>query len=87
MQAWTNGRLHPLCHRVMMTGDEARYSAGLFSFPKAGYIVKAPEELVDQQHPLLFKPFDYLEFMRFFSSEVGRKAGIAAFKIYCGIAD
>ena len=50
--SWTNGRLHPVCHRVMMTGNEARYSAGLFSFPKAGYIVKAPEELVDQQHPL-----------------------------------
>ena len=87
MQAWTNGRLHPVCHRVMMTGDEARYSAGLFSFPKAGYIVRAPEELVDQQHPLLFKPFDYLEFRRFLSSEVGQKAGIAAFKIYCGVTD
>ena len=83
MQAWTNGRLRPVCHRVMMTGNEARYSAGFFSFPKA----KAPEELVDQQHPLLFNPFDYLEFMRFFSSEAGQKAGNDAFKIYCGVAD
>ncbi|KAK6124906.1 hypothetical protein DH2020_041350 [Rehmannia glutinosa] len=54
--AWTNGRLHAPYHRVMVTGDEARFSVGLFSIPKSGYIMKAPEEMVDEDHPLLFKP-------------------------------
>uniref|UniRef100_A0A2C9UYM7 Isopenicillin N synthase-like Fe(2+) 2OG dioxygenase domain-containing protein n=1 Tax=Manihot esculenta TaxID=3983 RepID=A0A2C9UYM7_MANES len=30
----------------------------------------APEELVDEEHPLLYKPFDYLEFLKFGSQPV-----------------
>ncbi|KAL2243416.1 probable 2-oxoglutarate-dependent dioxygenase AOP1 [Sesamum indicum] len=81
--AWTNGRLHPPYHRVMMRGDEARYSIGLFSVPKAGYIIKAPEELVDDEHPLLFKPFDHVEFLDFYYTEAGQRSP-AALKAYCG---
>ncbi|KAI3455378.1 hypothetical protein Pfo_012041 [Paulownia fortunei] len=81
--AWTNGRLHSPYHRVMMTGDEARYSIGLFSIPKSGYIIKAPEEMVDEEHPLLFKPFDHVEFLDFYYSEAGRTSP-AALKAYCG---
>ncbi|KAK6143564.1 hypothetical protein DH2020_023912 [Rehmannia glutinosa] len=54
--AWTNGRLHAPYHRVMVTGDEARLSVGLFSVPKSGYIMKAPDEMVDEDHPILLKP-------------------------------
>ncbi|XAR50599.1 hypothetical protein NMG60_11004960 [Bertholletia excelsa] len=82
--AWTNGRLHSPCHRVMMTGNEARYSAGLFSIPKAGYIIKAPEELVDEDHPLLFKPFDHFEFLEFYYSEAGQRAQ-SALKTFGGV--
>ncbi|KAE8649036.1 probable 2-oxoglutarate-dependent dioxygenase AOP1 [Cucumis sativus] len=81
--AWTNGRLHSPYHRVMMSGEEVRYSAGLFSIPKAGYIVKAPEELVDEQHPLLFNPFDHVQFLQFYYTEAGQKAQ-SALKTYCG---
>ncbi|GAA0168240.1 oxygenase [Lithospermum erythrorhizon] len=81
--AWTNGRLHSPNHRVMMTGNDARYSAGLFSVPKAGYVIKAPEELVDEEHPLLFKPFDHVEFLKFYYTEAGQRAQYAL-KTYCG---
>ncbi|KAL2486254.1 2-oxoglutarate (2OG) and Fe(II)-dependent oxygenase superfamily protein [Abeliophyllum distichum] len=81
--AWSNGRLHSPFHRVMMTGNEARYSIGLFSIPKAGYMIKAPEELVDEEHPLLFKPFDHVEFLDFYYSEAGRKLQFAL-QAYCG---
>ncbi|KAK4481905.1 hypothetical protein RD792_012817 [Penstemon davidsonii] len=81
--AWTNGRLHSPHHRVMMTGDEARYSIGLFSVPKAGYVIKAPEEMVDEEHPLLFKPFDHVEFLDFYYTEAGQRSP-AALKAYCG---
>ncbi|KAL2516546.1 2-oxoglutarate (2OG) and Fe(II)-dependent oxygenase superfamily protein [Forsythia ovata] len=82
--AWSNGRLHSAFHRVMMTGNEARYSIGLFSIPKAGYMIKAPEEMVDEEHPLLFKPFDHVEFLDFYYSEAGRKLQFAL-QAYCGV--
>ncbi|PIN09641.1 Iron/ascorbate family oxidoreductase [Handroanthus impetiginosus] len=81
--AWTNGRVHPPYHRVMMSGDEARYSIGLFSIPKPGYIIKAPPEMVDEDHPLLFKPFDHVQFLDYYYSEAGRSSP-AALKAYCG---
>ncbi|CAA0839116.1 2-oxoglutarate (2OG) and Fe(II)-dependent oxygenase superfamily protein [Striga hermonthica] len=81
--AWTNGRLHSPYHKVMMTGDENRYSIGLFSIPKSGYIIKAPDEMVDEDHPLLFKPFDHIKFLDFYYSEAGRSSP-AALKAYCG---
>ncbi|XP_061344060.1 probable 2-oxoglutarate-dependent dioxygenase AOP1 [Gastrolobium bilobum] len=65
LHAWSNGRVYPPFHRVMLTGNVPRYSVGLFSTPKGGNLVKAPEELVDEEHPLLFKPFDPDEFFNF----------------------
>lgn len=82
--AWTNGRLHSPHHRVMMTGNETRYSAGLFSIPKEGYMIKSPEEFVDDEYPLLFKPFDHIKFMGFYYTEAGQRAQ-SALKTYCGI--
>ncbi|XP_009771248.1 putative 2-oxoglutarate-dependent dioxygenase AOP1 isoform X2 [Nicotiana tabacum] len=84
LYAWANGRVHSPYHRVMMTGNEARYSVGLFSIPKAGYKIKAPEELADKEHPLLFKPFDHVEFLAFYYTEEGQRCG-SALKTYCGV--
>ncbi|XVF25064.1 hypothetical protein REPUB_Repub13aG0181400 [Reevesia pubescens] len=84
LNAWLNGRLHSPYHRVMMSGEKARYSAGLFSIPKGGYIIKAPDELVDEAHPLLFKPFDHVEFLGFYYTEAGQKSE-SALKEYCGV--
>ena len=68
----------------MMSGFKARYSVGFQSIQKGGYIIKAAEELVDEDHPLLFKPFDYVEFIEFYSTEAGRKAK-SALQAYCGV--
>ncbi|CAI0422536.1 unnamed protein product [Linum tenue] len=84
LSAWLNGRLHSTYHRVMMSGNEARYSLGLFSFPKADYLIKVPEELVDEQHPLLFKPFYHKELLSFFYTEVGQAAP-SALHAFCGV--
>ncbi|CAI9278817.1 unnamed protein product [Lactuca saligna] len=84
--AWSNGLLHAPYHRVMMTGNEARYSLGLFSVPKPGYITKVPDELVDEEHPLLFNPFDYDEFLKhLFTGKVG--ANEDALDAYCGVKE
>ncbi|KAJ4835321.1 hypothetical protein Tsubulata_042121 [Turnera subulata] len=86
LNAWTNGRVQPAPHRVMMTGSEARYSTGLFSIFKEGQMVQAPEEMVDEEHPLLYKPFDYGEFLDFrqrATKEVPRPD--ISLKAYCGL--
>ncbi|KAI9084641.1 hypothetical protein K1719_033423 [Acacia pycnantha] len=82
--AWSNGRLYSAFHRVMMTGNEARYSAGLFSIPKGGYMIKAPEELVDEEHRLLYKPFDHVEFLKYYYTEEAQRQKFAL-KAYCGV--
>ncbi|KAJ4835317.1 hypothetical protein Tsubulata_842120 [Turnera subulata] len=85
LEAWTNGRVQPAPHRVMMTGSsEPRYSIALFSFFKAGYKFQAPEELVDKEHPLLYKPFDFGEFLSFSGSQM-RSISNITLKTYCGL--
>lgn len=90
MQAWTNGRLHSPNHRVMVSGNRTRYTAGLLSVPKVGYNIKAPEEMIDEEHPLLFKPFEhdkYLEFLAIFRSQAGHNKAVneSALKAYVGV--
>ncbi|XVE52140.1 hypothetical protein DITRI_Ditri02bG0098500 [Diplodiscus trichospermus] len=84
LYAWLNGHVHSPFHRVMMKGNKTRYTAGLFSIPKPGYTIKAPEELVDEQHPLLFKPFTHDQFLVFLSTEAGQTAE-CALSAYCGV--
>ncbi|KAL7162385.1 hypothetical protein ACSBR2_042800 [Camellia fascicularis] len=80
--AWSNNRIHSPHHRVMMNGDKDRYSLAQFSFMKG--MVKAPEELVDHDHPLQFKPFDHIEFLEFYSRPENRRLE-SAIRTYCGI--
>ncbi|OMP00230.1 Oxoglutarate/iron-dependent dioxygenase [Corchorus olitorius] len=85
LSVWLNGRLRSPKHRVMVTENKARYCAGLFATPKGGYQVKIPEELVDEQNPLMFKPFDYEEFLDYFSSQLAKGDLSAGLKAYCSI--
>ncbi|KAL4388318.1 hypothetical protein GQ457_09G008960 [Hibiscus cannabinus] len=80
---WLNGGLCPTYHRVMVKGNEARYSAGMFAAPRGGYRVKTPEELVDDKNPGLFKPFDYEEYLGFYLTQVIRGGTRPDLKGYC----
>lgn len=72
LQAWSNGRLHAVKHRVVMSGHKNRYSFGAFQVPTEGTIIKPPKVLVDEKHPLFLKEFDFMEFVKFSFSEKGR---------------
>ncbi|CAN1141708.1 Probable 2-oxoglutarate-dependent dioxygenase AOP1.2 [Linum perenne] len=84
LYAWLNGRVHPPVHRVLMSNSEARYSVGLFVVPKDGYIIQSPEEMVDEEHPRLFKPYDFVDFFKFYDTEAGQKSP-DALQEFCGI--
>ncbi|XP_059638667.1 deoxypodophyllotoxin synthase-like [Cornus florida] len=79
--AWSNGRIYAPLHRVVINGKVERYSIALFSF--VSEMVQPPEELVDDEHPLQFKPFDFFEFLQY-CGEDGKnvKCPIRAF---CGV--
>ncbi|KAL3528817.1 hypothetical protein ACH5RR_008139 [Cinchona calisaya] len=81
--AWMNGRIEPAEHRVMMSGNEERYSLGVFTYIK-DLIVQVPEELVDDEHPLQYKPFDHYKFLHFYFTEEARRSK-CPIKAYCGL--
>ncbi|KAI3669339.1 hypothetical protein L6452_40572 [Arctium lappa] len=81
LRAWSNGRLRTVPHRVMMNGQENRYSIGLFTFKKG--IIEIPEELVDEEHPSRFKPFNHLEFVDHMSKSP-LYIDERAIKLFCG---
>ncbi|OMP00231.1 Isopenicillin N synthase [Corchorus olitorius] len=86
LSVWLNGRLPSPNHRLMMvTGNKARYCAGLFAAPRGGYQVKIPEELVDEQNPFMFKPSDYEEFLEFYASQLAKGNLSDRLKAYCTI--
>ncbi|KAI7752047.1 hypothetical protein M8C21_009228 [Ambrosia artemisiifolia] len=81
--AWTNGRIESSCHRVMMQGNTDRYSLGQFTFIR-DLKIEAPQELVDENHPLQFKAFDHYKYLHYHASTEGRKSKFPL-KSYCGI--
>ncbi|XP_027367500.1 2-oxoglutarate-dependent dioxygenase AOP3-like [Abrus precatorius] len=75
LMAWSNDRIKSPNHKVWMNGSETRYSLGLFAFSKG--ILQVPEELIDEEHPLQYKPFDHLGLLNF--------TYVANMKDYCGV--
>ncbi|KAL7180122.1 hypothetical protein ACSBR1_043355 [Camellia fascicularis] len=80
--AWSNDRLHAPSHGVTMKGDKDRYTLAQFSMMKE--TVETPEELVDQEHPSQFKPFDHFEYLEFYGRPENRMLE-SAIRTYCGI--
>ncbi|VVB00409.1 unnamed protein product [Arabis nemorensis] len=79
---WSNDRIRSCEHRVTMEGDKTRYTLGLFSFVTG--TVSVPEDLVDNEHPLMYKPFDNIALINFYATKEGREAK-SSLKAYCGI--
>ncbi|KAK3219626.1 hypothetical protein Dsin_013596 [Dipteronia sinensis] len=83
LTVWSNDRVRACTHRVVMSGKATRYTAGFFSF--SSKILHVPEKLIDQQHPLKYKPFDHMDYVDyFFSKHVGPRPD-CRYKAYCGI--
>ncbi|CAH1422742.1 unnamed protein product [Lactuca virosa] len=59
--AWSNGRIHAPCHRVIMQGNQERYSLGQFTFIR-GLDIQIPQKLIDEDHPPQFKDFDHYNY-------------------------
>ncbi|XP_030464483.1 deoxypodophyllotoxin synthase-like [Syzygium oleosum] len=82
LMAWSNDRIQSPNHKVTINGKEDRYSLALFSFNNG--TLQVPEELVDDDHPLKYKPFNHLGLLRFFRTDEGYKSK-CPIKAYCGV--
>ncbi|CAN8288186.1 unnamed protein product [Cochlearia groenlandica] len=82
LMAWSNDRVWSPRHQVLMSGEKDRYSLGMFSLNNG--TLQVPQELVDQQHPLKYNPFDHLGLLRFYRTDKGYKSE-CPIKAYCGI--
>nr|KJB83299.1 hypothetical protein B456_013G240600 [Gossypium raimondii] len=73
LKAWSNRRLKSTNHKVMMSGDKDQFSIAAFIMPNEGTIIKTPKELIDEEHPQLFKDFDFMKFFFFAFSDPARR--------------
>lgn len=71
-------------HKVTLNkqGKETRYTIALFSF--LSNKVQVPDEFVDDEHPLQFKPFDHVDLLNFYVTEKGRTSQNIV-KDFCGV--
>ena len=60
----------------------SRYSIGLFSFVNG--MIHVPEELIDDEYPLQYKPFDHFKFLHFYFMEGGAESA-CPIKAFCGV--
>ncbi|KAJ0989642.1 hypothetical protein J5N97_007998 [Dioscorea zingiberensis] len=88
LQAWSNGRVNAPPHRVKMrNNNEKRHSIQFGSYFKDECIIQAPGELVDQDHPQVYKPFNYANYAKFLFSDGGWAENTDTLKAYCGLIE
>nr|TKR91867.1 putative 2-oxoglutarate-dependent dioxygenase AOP1 [Populus alba] len=82
--AWSNDRIKSSYHRVVVSSEEDRYALGLFTFLDG--VVQTAEELIDDEHPLQYKPFEHQKLLHFYeSSNDPDKRDINIMKTFCGV--
>ncbi|KAJ0960480.1 hypothetical protein J5N97_001686 [Dioscorea zingiberensis] len=90
LKAWSNGRVSTPPHRVKMLNNEKRHTIQFRSHFKNGCIIQAPEKLVDQDYPQVYKPYKYPDYVKFLFSKDGWVLNKWAenadtLKAYCGV--
>ncbi|KAK1416824.1 hypothetical protein QVD17_25941 [Tagetes erecta] len=84
-KAWSNNRVFSPNHKVTLDvnkGKETRYTIALFTFLSEK--VQVPNEFVDDEHPLQFKPFNHVDLLKFYDTDTGRRSQ-NILKDFCGV--
>ncbi|KAF8697451.1 hypothetical protein HU200_036052 [Digitaria exilis] len=80
----TNGRVPACFHRVRTPSNRERFAVQFGLLQKPGIEVRALDELVDEEHPLVFNPLRHEEYVQWRYSEEGLKVD-DALKAFCGV--
>ncbi|KAJ1385192.1 Oxoglutarate/iron-dependent dioxygenase [Sesbania bispinosa] len=79
---WSSERIRACEHRVLLKSKVIRYSLGLLSY--SNKMVQTLEDLVDEEHPIRYKPFDHYGYVGYRFTEQAVKH-TSRIKAYCGI--
>ncbi|KAA0058792.1 putative 2-oxoglutarate-dependent dioxygenase AOP1 isoform X1 [Cucumis melo var. makuwa] len=82
LMAWSNERIRSCRHKVIMRGEETRYSIGMFSFKNG--TIEVPQGFVDDANPLRYKPFNHYDFLTYDKANASHNT-ISRIKDYCGL--
>ena len=63
-----------------MKGTKERYTVGIFAFPNG--MKEPPKELVDDKHPLKFKPFDHSGLLQYYYYMDRARKGIESIVVH-----
>ncbi|CAM6090452.1 unnamed protein product [Calypogeia fissa] len=64
LHAWSNGIFKSVLHRVVVNESVHRLSLAAFLNVDSELLISAPEELVDGNHPRLYRPFTSGDYLR-----------------------
>ncbi|KAL2653388.1 hypothetical protein R1flu_021516 [Riccia fluitans] len=64
LEAWSNGRFQSAVHRVVVSTKQERVSWAFLMYPSHSVVVEAPKQLIDDEHPRLFKPLGHVTMLR-----------------------
>ncbi|XP_062088572.1 probable 2-oxoglutarate-dependent dioxygenase AOP1 [Humulus lupulus] len=81
--AWSNDRIRACEHRVMLSEFKPRYSLGFYSLVNG--VMHVPEELIDENYPLRYKPIDHMNFIFHFNTDDALRNSACPIKTFCGV--
>ncbi|XP_042502945.1 protein DMR6-LIKE OXYGENASE 1-like [Macadamia integrifolia] len=62
IEVLSNGMYKSVLHRAVLNRNELRISVPTFYSPSPDAVIKPAQELVDEEHPILYKSFTYNEY-------------------------
>ncbi|XP_050135666.1 deoxypodophyllotoxin synthase-like [Malus sylvestris] len=83
LQVWSNDKIQACKHRVTISKDTQRFVLALFLF-KSGKC-QTPQELIDEEHPVRYKPIDQSEYFAAVMNNAINGGISYTVKDHCGI--
>jgi isopenicillin N synthase-like dioxygenase len=83
VQSWSNDAYESVEHSVMVNSEKERFSTSLFFFPAHDTEVKPLEELINDENPSKYRPYNWGKFLvEKKSSTFQKKKNVKNFQIY-----
>ncbi|XP_004505175.1 protein LATERAL BRANCHING OXIDOREDUCTASE 1-like [Cicer arietinum] len=82
IQVWSNDAYESVEHRVMVNSEKERFSIPFFFFPAHDTEVKPLEELINEENPSRYKPYNWGKFLVNRKSSNFQKKNVENIQIY-----
>jgi isopenicillin N synthase-like dioxygenase len=82
VQSWSNDAYESVEHRVMVNSEKERFSTSLFFFPAHDTEVKPLEELINDENPSKYRPYNWGKYLVEKKSNNFQKQNVEDVQIY-----